>query len=190
MKRFVFVCAFVFWFVVNAHSQFLPPQIKPFPVDNFGIRNGLTDIERMIIEENDIEKLKTLYNDVLLNNFEQCATIYQLRTTGDVRRNYSNNLYNMEKVFSLLYPIHLFYTRIVNNKNLIDAFELGDNYVVMTIADTFYNFGVVSMRSAIVSKTRIENMKNNYDITSTEYDLLAKIYEDIIGERSFYSELS
>ena len=51
----IFVSIFLINITVLAYSQI---TVKPFPIDNYGISNGLTEIERMIIEENDFERIK------------------------------------------------------------------------------------------------------------------------------------
>ena len=192
MKRTILFFALIFGFVVNAYSQM---YLKPFPVDNYGIRNGLTEIERTIIGENDFEKLKTYYNNVLLNNLEQCATIYQLRFINmqGVGEHYPNNLYNYYKVSFMLYPAYLFFTQFLNNRLFVDSFDKvlnrnddENDSAFMMVQRTWLNFGRMSIRYAIGEKTRIENAKNSNGITDIQYNTLIKIYDDFISDNSSF----
>ena len=201
MKRFVLVCLLlvVFCFVacgqdrgnpardfVNTYSQ---KPIKPIR-DDFGIRAGLTDIERMIIEENDVEKLETLYNDVLLNDIEQCATIFELRfqrlVNMEINREHYSSPYNLEKVVLLLYPIYLFYTQLFNSPPLVGMVEkMDDHDATYLLMNVWFNLGRSSMRSTRDQMRRIDGSRNTNNLTDTEYITLMQILNNYYADDSW-----
>lgn len=171
MKRIFLFLVLVLCFVSIAYTQPVRP-VKPFN-DSYGIKEGLTTIERMIIDGNVV--IDNIFNDI--NVVEEYATIFHFRfqipINSDVNRWYFSNMYNRIKVSILLSPFYLYYTKIHNNQfyrevlNKVESNDLSEN-ALTNLFSFWFDFGYTYQINSDGNKRYIDSNRNV--LTETQYN--------------------